>query len=185
MRHTKQIALAVLFGSLLVTSTVFAQGMMGWNGNTNQAADTVASDQTAKEEAEGKALWDKLQSKQTTCAALTDDNFDKLGDYFMGLMMGGNHASMNESMKERIGDAGETQMHIAMGKRLSGCDPAAAYPSQGSSFVPMMGWSSMHGGAYGRLGSFGWFGYGFTIVLVWTLLILGIIVLAKSITKKK
>lgn len=108
--------------------------MMG--GKTVTSADTA---QTMQDEAEGKAVWDKLQNKEVTCKDLKDDDFDVLGDFFMGNMAGTNHASMNEMMSQRLGDAGEKQMHIAMGKRLSGCDTAAAFPQGASYFTPMMG----------------------------------------------
>lgn len=63
----------------------------------------------------------------------------------MGNMMGVNHASMNDWMAQRLGDDGEKQMHIAMGKRLSGCDNAAAFPQGASYFAPMMGIGNMMG----------------------------------------
>lgn len=99
----------------------------------------MTADGVAAEEAQGKALWDKLQNKQIQCQDLKDADFDVIGDFFMGSMAGASHEKMNALMAERLGNAGETQMHIAMGKRLSGCDPSAAYPSGSEYFAPMIG----------------------------------------------
>lgn len=43
---------------------------------------------TAREEKEGKEIWDKLQVKQLECKDLTDENFQALGEYFMGQSIG-------------------------------------------------------------------------------------------------
>ncbi len=57
----------------------------------------------------------------------------------MGRIMGVDHESMNDSMEDRLGDDGEKQMHIALGKRLSECNVNAAYPIGYEHFSPMMG----------------------------------------------
>ena len=121
--------------------------------------DTITSSDghTAREEAEGKVVWEKLQTKQTTCADLSEEDFSVLGEYFMGQMIGTSHEAMNTMMEQMMGKEGEEQMHVVMGKRLSGCDTSAAIPSQGVGFMPMMqmmmgglpagqaGWSSPFG----------------------------------------
>lgn len=138
-----------------------AQGMMGGNQNPGPADSTSSS--TTQDEAAGKAVWDKLQNKQVTCSDLKDDDFDVLGDFFMGNMMGSSHDSMNQLMAQRLGDDGEKQMHIALGKRLSGCDTNAALPNGAGYFTPMMGFagsgminkgnsSSFGGRTYGMMG---------------------------------
>ncbi len=72
------------------------------------------------DETVGSAIWDKLQNNHTTCRNLTNSDFNKLGDFFMDNMMDANHDYMEQQ--------GDTQMHIAMGKKygrylptLSGC----------------------------------------------------------------
>lgn len=80
----------------------------------------------------------KLQTKQTTCADLSEEDFSVLGEYFMGQMIGTSHEAMNTMMEQMMGKEGEEQMHVVMGKRLSGCDTSAAIPSQGVGFMPMM-----------------------------------------------
>lgn len=129
----------------------------------------------ASEEIEGKTIWEKLQIKQLECKSLTDDNFEVLGEYFMGKIVGSSHEVMNNMMVRMIGDEGEKQMYIAMGKRNSGCDTSAAFPSQGI-FMPMM-WvmgsanSPQVGGGANSMMDFGnvmgWNGFGFLGFLTW------------------
>jgi len=172
--------------TLVFSGSVFAQVMMGNNAVTSD-------DHTAREEAEGKAVWEKLQAKQTTCADLSEDNFGTLGEYFMGTMLGTSHESMNNMMIAMMGEQGEEQMHVVMGKRLSGCDKSAAIPSQGIGFMSTMnsmmgGWSSPIGSNqsnnsmmnFGNNIMGGWFGFGWIfMILWWVLIIAGIVTLIK------
>ena len=118
---------------LILPSLTFAQSMMG--GST----ETTTDGHTAREEAQGKEVWEKLQAKQVECINLTNDNFETLGEYFMGLRLGSSHENMNNMMKNMMGEAGEIQMHISLGKRQSGCDGSYPFPTQGFKFLPMMG----------------------------------------------
>lgn len=102
------------------------------------SAPGVSGDKTGEEEAKGRVIWEKLKTKQATCANLSDEEFDVIGEYFMGQMLGSSHAAMNAMMVQMMGEQGETQMHIVMGKRLSGCDVSVAYPVAGVGFMPMM-----------------------------------------------
>ena len=127
-----------LFTLLLTPSATFAQGMMGnW---TSSPSSVTSDDHTAREEAEGKEVWEKLQAKQLECKDLTNDNYAVLGEYFMGQSIGNTerHAAMNQMMTSMMGEEGEKQMHVAMGKRLSGCESNAQVPSNGVGFMPMM-----------------------------------------------
>ena len=178
---TATIFISVAF--LVTLSSANAQ-MMGGNVATD--------DHTAREEAEGKAIWQKLQNKETNCASLSDDDFGALGEYFMGQMMGNSHAAMNQMMVNMMGEEGEEQAHIVMGKRLSGCDTSAAFPSQGIGFMPMMqmmwgGWSSPFGnqtnnpmmwGFGNNPMGFGFFGWVF-MLLWWVLIIVAVVALVK------
>ncbi len=151
--------------------------------------------QTAREEAEGKEVWLKIQNKEIACADLSDKNFGSVGEYFMGQMMGSSHAAMNQMMINAMGEKGEESMHIIMGKRLSGCDTEAVFPAQGFGFMPMMnmmmgGWSpsfnnnltnnNMMNFGFGMFGLFSWI----AMLLIWAVLILAIIALLKYINKK-
>ena len=187
----KLISLMSVSIMLMVVQSTHAQ-MMG--GFSTTSPDEVA--QTTKDESDGKAVWDKLQNKEVTCANLTDDDFDVLGDFFMGNAVGSNHASMNLMMKTRMGEEGEKQMHIAMGKRLSGCFTNATLPNGSSYFMPMMGGlGGMMGGSrgfsmmgYGNNG-IGQNGWGIFGIITWALgtlfLILGILYFWKGIQRKK
>lgn len=151
-------------------------------------------DHTAREEAEGKEIWKKLQNKEVTCETLSDEDFGALGEYYMGQMTGNSHEAMNTMMERMMGKAGEEQMHVAMGKRLSGCDTSAALPQNGVGFMPMM-WM-MRGGQQSPFNQTGspmmfdsWVGLNFWLfslsLVVW--LIVGVfaaIWLFKQISKK-
>src|SRR3989344_4699087 len=178
----------LLFVLMLTSSLAYAQGMMGnWTGSPLLV---TYNNHTAQEEVEGKEVWEKLQAKQLECQDLTIDNYAVLGEYFMGQSIGNTqrHAAMNQMMTSMMGEEGEEQMHIAMGKRLSGCEPNVQVPSSGAGFVPMMwmmggggnpmmgygGWGNMMGWGDG-FGIFGWI----TMLAFWLLLILVVIALIR------
>ncbi len=165
--------------SFVMSGAVFAQGM------TDKT--TIPDDHTAREEAEGKIVWEKLQAKEISCADLSDENFGTLGEYFMGTMTGDSHAAMNAMMIQMHGEEWEEQIHIIMGKRLSGCDTSAAFPGGSSGWPSMMTgmWSfpselNQTSNSMMNFGfmPFGWFGWIF-MVLWWVLIIVGIVALIK------
>ena len=180
---------------LTISSVAFAQPMMGrfWGNNQNSAR---ADSETAKEEQEGRQIFQNLQSGQTSCQNLSEGDYELLGEYFMGTMMGDSHEAMNAMLERRLGKEGEEQMHIAMGKRMSGCDTSASYP-QGFNFMPMMGgWSSSTGTGFNQNNNnsmmwgfgnnpmgwgFGLFGLIF-MLLFWVLIIAGIVALVRWLT---
>jgi len=189
-----------LFTSLtILPSSVFAQGMMGnWTSSSSSGA---SDDHTAREEQEGKETWEKLQSKQIECKNLTDEQYGSLGEYFMGQSIGNTqrHALMNQMMTNMMGEEGEEQAHIAMGKRMSGCDPNASLPQNmmGGGMMPMMmsmmmaplrqGFEGQGGGGNPMMGYGGWNnmmgGFGLLgwipMLLFWILLILGVVALLR------
>lgn len=185
----------LLFTMLLAPSATFAQGMMGnW---TSSPSSVTSDDHTAKEEAEGKEIWDKLQAKAVTCDSLRDVDFGALGEYFMGQSIGNTqrHALMNQMMTNMMGEEGEEQMHVVMGKRLSNCEPNAQVPQSGIGFMPMMwmmgsagspqvggGGNSMMGQGWGNMMG-GWNGFGLLgwipMLLFWIILILGVVALLR------
>ncbi len=179
----KLLSITILLSALLlVPSSVFAQGMM----DSDTPSGAPSDNHTAREEAEGKEVWEKLQAKEVTCEILSNEDFGVLGEYFMGQMVGGSHESMNTMMERMMGKEGEEQMHVVMGKRLSDCEPGAQIPQSGVGFMPMMwmmggggnpmtgygGWNNMMGGWNG-LGLLGWI----PMLLFWILLILGVVAL--------
>src|SRR3989344_1752118 len=160
-----------VFGFVLLPSFSFSQGMM-------ENTAVVSDGHTAREEAEGKIILEKLQAKQAACADLSDDDFEKLGEYFMGTMMGASHEAMNIMMVGMMGKDGEEQMHIAIGKRMSNCEPDASIPQN---IMNMMMGGGMMGGSGNSMmnfGTFGLFGWIF-VVLLWVLVIVSIVALIK------
>ncbi len=158
-------------------------------------SQSVNDDHTAREEIEGKEIWGKLQAKQLECKNLTDDNFEVLGEYFMGQMVGSSHETMNNMMKQMMGKEGEEQMHKVLGKRLSGCDLNTSYPSSGFGFMPMMGMmgsafaSQSFGGTKGGGNpmsalSGGWGLSGSLFWLFWIVALIDLILLAIWLWKK-
>ena len=128
-----------------------AQGMPALSEVEGMGSGTIVNDDhTAREEVEGREVWKRLQGKEIRCEELTVEDYEALGEYFMGRMMGSSHAFMNQMMTARLGEEGEEQMHEVMGRRMSGCDASAAFPSEGADFMPMM---NMMLGMYGGQGA--------------------------------
>ncbi len=167
------------------TNTAHAQMMGGY---------TVSDDgHTAQEEAEGKVIVENLASGSVTCATLTTDDFERVGEYYMGLMVGDAHVSMNAMMARQLGESGEEQMHVLMGERLSGCNPTAGDTDAawGTSWFPMMGMmGGISGGSWGG-GMMSGYGAGWglfsvmTMGLFWIVGILALVVLIRTLTSSK
>lgn len=170
---------------MTVSSVVSAQGMMGF---FNSSSDSTAIQSQQQEELEGKIFLDNLKNKTIICSQLTDTDFEKIGEYFMGQSIGdtSRHIAMNEMMKSMMGEQGEEQMHTAWGKRGSDCDTSAPYP-QGFNFMPMMGgWSFPKGLNQNNNNSMMWglsnggWGFGGIFMLIfWILIIIGIVALVR------
>ena len=173
------IAGVIVFGGFVAVSPVGAQ----------------TDNHTALEEAEGKIVWQGLQSKEIVCEDLSNEDFGALGEYYMGQMLGDSHEAMNEMMIRMHGEEGEEQIHVVMGKRLSGCDTSATVLGTSGGWMPMMnmmwgGWSSPFGNnstnnnmmnfGFGTFGSFGWI----FMILWWVLIIAGIVALIKWLTSQ-
>jgi putative membrane protein len=174
-------------------SSASAQMMGGFSNSTADWEEVVAH--TIREEKEGKELWDKFQAKEVACENLNDEQFGVLGEYFMGTMTGESHPAMNAMLMQMHGEEGEEQMHIIMGKRLSGCDTSASLAAEWSGGMPMMnmmwgGWSSgfnnnltnnnMMNFGFGTMGGFGFI----FMILWWVLIIAGIVALIKWLTSQ-
>ena len=170
----------------LLNAQAHAQ-MMGGRASSTTNWDTVVA-HTLEEEKEGKEVWEKLQGKEIICDDLTEDDFGVLSEYFMGQAKGKSHASMNAMLLQMYGEEGEEQVHIDLGKDLSGCNPSTENDSVGGGWMSMMGgWSSpvgfnqqsnysMMGYGFPFLGGFGWI----IMVLFWGLVIWGIIAVIKG-----
>ncbi len=136
-----------IFGGIVLIAALFAlQG---------SASAATAQVQTTQDTATaGLQILQQLQAGQLSCASLSQQDFDLLGDYFMGQMMGNYSETMDTLMQRNLGDSGNTAMHVAMGERFSGCNTLAALPFSGNNgFYPMI---EMMNGAYGTSGGNGY-----------------------------
>lgn len=97
----------------------------------------------------GADLWKELQTRERSCADVTQQDYELLGEYVMAQHLGDQHDAMDQAMDQMMGTQGTEQMHIVMGERFSGCVSAA-----GSFGYSMMGY-----GAYPGVGMMGgWIG---------------------------
>lgn len=168
---------------LIFNSHAVHAQMMGYSSSTSGNVSNSDIQAQQKEEQKGKNLFDKLNSKQLTCQKLTSDNFEKIGEYFMGKAIGNTseHVVMNNMIKSMRGQQGEEQMHIAWGERGSGCSVNTSLPFSfmnmmrggGNSMMGYGDWNNMTGG-WGGLG-FGWI----FMIIFWILIILGVIALIR------
>ncbi len=182
----KLVILTSLITALILPVNAFAQGIMGSPSSpqTDTRPAVSINGHTAVEEAEGKEIWNKLQSGQLECNSLTDDQYTSLGEYFMGQMMGSSHEAMNNMMIQMMGEEGEKQMHVAMGKRSSVCDPDVQSSSNGFVFMPMMGGGSYLVGGLSEKGTdiFGVLS-GISMFTFWLFLVLGVVALGRHLAR--
>lgn len=167
------------------TSSTRAQMMGGLNKEEGISSDEIAK--TKQEEQEGKNVYDLLKSGKETCQSLGDEDFEKLGEYFMGQMAGSpeNHVYMDKMMQSRM-NADDKSYHIAMGRNQSGCSIDDKNDlNKGGAFSMMggYGFGNMMGG-YGYNSYFGVFSFliGFTF---WIVLVLLAIYLYQKIKNPK
>lgn len=109
----------------------------------------------------------------------------------MGQMMGESHTAMNNMMITMIGEEGEEQIHVVMGKRLSECDINAEIPQRflnnGMMFNGgMMGnWTPYTYNTstnFPTMMNFGFWIFGFTfMIFFWVILIIWTVALIKWI----
>ncbi|MDE1975613.1 MAG: hypothetical protein KGI49_03870, partial [Patescibacteria group bacterium] len=146
------------------TDTGYGPGMMGgYYQNTAPTQSSVSASSSSamdSEGAAGQALAQKLQAKTVDCSSLTQSDYQSLGEYYMGLMMGSGHDAMDNYVISRYGQSYNDQMHIAMGERFSGCDVNVSFPAGMMGFGPMMGGYGWNGNGYQGGQNSNWSGYG-------------------------
>src|SRR3990167_3508625 len=140
-----RLSIALITGTLLLSPIAYAQ----------ETGTMPSDDHTAREEAKGKEIWQKMERKEVGCKDFTDEQFATLGEFFMGEMTGDAHEAMNAMMTRMMGEEGEEQMHVVMGKRMSGCGGNGTLPMGNAGMImPMMGTmmgTMMGGGMMGGL----------------------------------
>ncbi|MDE2079367.1 MAG: hypothetical protein KGI73_03210 [Patescibacteria group bacterium] len=158
-------SLFLAFGFAAHANAYAFPGMMmgGYGYETTAASSTTATTSADADQAAGAALMQKLQANEISCADLTETDFDHIGDYVMGGMMGSAHEYADQRMTEVLGASGEEAMHVAMGERFSGCNPNAAYPPEGAQFVTTAGFG---GAETGGASSWSTFAEAFTLLAV-------------------
>lgn len=133
----KSIALHILIAAVMlgVPAVIYAHG------------------DTAGEVEKGAIVEAGLRDGTKQCSDLKLEDFEALGEFFMDRMMGQGHEAMNEMMEAMMGEAGESEMHVTMGKRLSGCETAPTSGMGGTdemaNMMPMMGMMMGGGGMAG------------------------------------
>lgn len=177
---------------VITTSKADAQMMGGAYQNQQITQQDIASEQ--EEQDAGQKIFQELQQKKVTCQTLSDDNFDKLGDYFMGQRLGSTeqHAAMDKQMTQMMGEERNTYMHIILGKRASGCFPNTQIPSNTPSFLnTVMGNESSNQNDNDRgVNSMMWgysasaIGWGFLRILTWTVGLIDLILLGIWLFKR-
>ena len=155
-------AIFIVALSFVLPTFSFAQGTGYYNSSTDSAA--IQSQQ--QEELEGRNILDNLSNKTISCSRIQDADFEKIGEYFMGQSIGdtSRHIAMNAMMKSMLGERGEEQAHIAMGKRVSGCDTSATFPAGSDGWMPMMSmmWGVWSSPFYGSNSTNNMMNFGFT-----------------------
>ena len=154
------ISLLVISLFLAFSPKTHAQMMGNYQGQASLSQSDIQNEQNDQDA--GQTIYQELQNGQVTCQQLTDDDFNKLGDYFMWKSLGSTqaHAVMDNRMTLMMGEQRNTQMHIILGKRGSGCFSNLTVPSNTPSF--MMGMTNnanvSEGGVKNMMGNWGWNG---------------------------
>ena len=172
----KRIIILVLAFLLMGSLVSHANAQMMMYGTPSVMPNPSEVQQQQQDEAQGKQLFDQLQNNQTTCAKLTDNDFEKIGEYSMSQMFGGNtaaHIAMNQRIQQMRGNTGEEQMHIQIGKSVTNCTTTNNQQGGVAGMMGNWGWTgSMMGGNW--FGAFGAFAFLFWLVGFIDLIILGI-----------
>lgn len=121
----------------------------------------AASASVEQEEQTGAKLLNELEAGGVRCVDLRGGDFDHVGEYVMGRMMGSPraHEAMDQMMSSMMG-AGERQMHEAMGRRFSGCGGGRLPAGFGRMMGAVNAMGMMGGGMMGGSGARGWNGSG-------------------------
>ncbi len=130
------ILLTLVFtGSRTNHGMMSGNNIMGSMNTTNTSPSTQKVVQIKLEEVEGQKLLQSIKSNSKTCKDLSQDNFEKIGDYVMRQRVGSSekHAVMDANMEQMMGKDQNVQMHIALGKNATGCSsPVNAASNSGT-----------------------------------------------------
>ena len=112
----------------------------------------------ADEQQQGRDLITQLQAETKTCADLSASDFDHIGEYVMGKLLGSTsvHQSMNDRMRLVLGQTGETRIHQLMGQRYAGCSRETSAQGGMMGGTGMMGSYNGNGGLGATMSSSDW-----------------------------
>ena len=183
------VSLAVFFTAFFALHVANAQ-MMGEYGWTYPWTSSSSEQQTSASDTEaiaaGQALYQQLQSGQVQCNALTQNDFENLGEYFMQQVTGAGHPAMDAMISNMMGEEGNTAIHIAWGERYSGCngnESGARSTPYNNKNLTMMGYYNGYSGYNPMMSGWG-FGFGWVFQMIFGILIaVAIIVLIVWIVK--
>jgi len=164
---------------LLMVFLVFSKEINGQMMGNFWQKDNISSEiinHTKKEEAEGKKIFEDLKKGRIKCQDLREEDFGLIGEYLMGLKTGESHSWMNAMMIRMMGEEGEKQAHINLGKRDSGC-------FGDKSFIGFKGGDLFMMGPW-MMGNFGWGVFGFYWFLISFLFLIVLILLVVYLWKK-
>lgn len=166
----KKILLAITTICLLFVYLIPQVNAQMMNRTASPSAALSQEDQ--QDISAGQKLYTDLKYNKTSCKNLKDTDFDKIGEYVMEQQIGNSahHAQMNAMMKQMMGENGEEQIHIALGKKATGCDTNAGtnyYPGWRGGGRGMMGYGWNHMDGWGGYGLFG----GVFMLIFWIVII--------------
>lgn len=106
----------------------------------------------AGEGQQGAQLLRRIEAGSASCGSLKTEDFDRIGEYVMGRMLGAAsaHEAIDRQMAATMGSRGLTQAHVYMGQRFAGCAAGRA-PNAFGAMMGMMG-AGMMGSVYGSGG---------------------------------
>lgn len=123
----------------------------------------------ASTQQQGSQLLQSLETGEQKCQQLSDAQFEVIGEYVMGRMLGSTarHEAMDEQMRDATDAASEAQAHVFMGRRFANCVTGDVPDVFGSMMGMMgnysganpMGWGNGRDGngfGSGMMGSSGW-----------------------------
>lgn len=105
------------------------------------------------EEQQGARVLGDLESGKLSCDRASAEEFDQVGEYVMGRMLGSKsgHEAMDRMMSSMMGGDSEQQMHEAMGRRFSGCGGGRLPRGFGHMLGTMNAIGTMGGGTMGGI----------------------------------
>jgi uncharacterized membrane protein len=103
-------------------------------------------------EQQGTQLLQSFQAGEQKCQRLSRGQFEAIGEYVMGRMLGSTarHEAMDQQIRATTGPSGEAQAHVFMGQRFTGCATGHAPAAFGSMMGMMGNYSGANGGGMGN-----------------------------------